>query len=104
MLFTWHEWVPVVAYMLLGSLGLFALFQFVASDQNSILAKVTMKQSLRSRLIIGLALVGTIPILALILLLSERSAHLRMERLSNTTSTSMPLVETVSCFAGMRNT
>jgi len=81
-LFTWHDWVPVVAYVLLGSLGLFALFQFVASDQNSILAKYSAKQSLRSRLIIGLALVGTIPVLALILVLSERSAHLRMERLS----------------------
>lgn len=82
-LLTWHEYVRLVAYVLLGGLGLFALFQFVAADKRGVLARYSSAGSLRSRLISGLVLVGTIPVLALMLILIERSAHLRMERLSN---------------------
>ncbi|MGI9248478.1 MAG: sensor domain-containing diguanylate cyclase [Woeseiaceae bacterium] len=81
-LLTWHECVRAIAYGLLGGLGLFALLQFAAADKNSVLAKLSSRRSLRSRLMVGLGLVGTIPVLALVLLLTERSAHLRMERLS----------------------
>lgn len=82
-LLTWREYVQVIAYGLLGGLGLFALFQFVAADKDSIFARFSSNGSLRTRLISGLVLVGTIPVLALILILTERSAHLRMDRLSN---------------------
>ena len=79
---TWHEWLEVGAVVLLAGLGLFALLQFAAADQNSTLARFTARHSLKSRLTVGLVLVGTIPALALIMLLTERSGQLRLERLS----------------------
>lgn len=82
-LLTWHEWVRLSAFALLGGLALFALLQFIASNQKSVLARYSRKQSLRSRLFFGLTMVGTVPVLALMFLLTERSANLRLERLSS---------------------
>ncbi len=81
-LLTGHEWLEVSAIVLLAGLGLFALLQFAAADQNSALARFSAGHSLKSRLTLGLVLVGTIPALALIMLLTERSGQLRLERLS----------------------
>ena len=81
-LLTGHEWLEVSAVLLLVGLGLFALLQFAAADQNSTLARFSAGHSLKSRLTLGLVLVGTIPALALIMLLTERSGQLRLERLS----------------------
>jgi len=81
-LLTGHEWLEVSAVVLLAGLGLFALLQFSAADQNSTLARFSARHSLKSRLTIGLVLVGTIPALALIMLLTERSGQLRLERLA----------------------
>jgi len=81
-LLTGHEWLEVSAIVLLAGLGLFALLQFAAADQNSALARFSARHSLKSRLTLGLVLVGTIPALALIMLLTERSGQLRLERLS----------------------
>ena len=82
LLLLWHEIARFAAYTLLAALGIFALYQFGAADNKGYFAKYATKRSLRSNLIIGLTLVGTIPVLALILLLTERSADLRMERMS----------------------
>ncbi len=81
-LLTWHEWLVVIAVLLLAGLGLFALLQFVAADRDSVLARFSARHSLKSRLTLGLVLTGTIPALALIMLLTERSGQLRLERLS----------------------
>jgi diguanylate cyclase (GGDEF)-like protein len=81
-LLTWHESVGLVAFLLLAGLTLFAVFQFAAFSTQSSLARLSRRQSLRSRLTFGLTLVGTIPVLALMFLLTERSAELRLERLS----------------------
>ncbi len=81
-LLTWHGWLEVIAVLLLAGLGLFALLQFAATDRDSVLARFWARHSLKSRLTVGLVLVGTIPALALIMLLTERSGQLRLERLS----------------------
>lgn len=83
LLLLWHEIARFVAYTLLAGLGLFALYQFAASNKHGLLAKYALKRSLRSSLIVGLTLIGTIPAVALILLLTERSANLRIERMSD---------------------
>lgn len=82
MLLTWHDWVRFVAILLLVGLALFAILEFAASSEQGRLARLSRKQSLRSHLTFGLALVGTIPVLALMFLLTERSAELRLERLA----------------------
>ncbi len=92
-LLTWHEWLVVSAVLLLAGLALFALLQFAAADRDGILARFSARHSLKSRLTIGLAMTGTIPALALIMLLTERSGQLRLERLS------LRLEETASSIA-----
>ena len=81
-LLTWHSWLEIVAMLLLVALLLFALLQFAATDKSSMLARFSSSHSLRTRLTIGLVLAGTIPALALIMLLTERSGQMRLERLS----------------------
>ncbi len=81
-LLAWHEWLVFSAVLLLGGLGLFALLQFSAAGRDGNLARFSARHSLRSRLTLGLVLTGTIPALALIMLLTERSGQLRLERLS----------------------
>lgn len=92
-LLTWHEWLAVSAIGLLAGLGLFAMLQFAAADGASRLARFSARHSLKSRLTAGLVLTGTIPALALIMLLTERSGQLRLERLS------LRLEETASSIA-----
>lgn len=77
----WHEWVRVAALVLLILVLLYALLQLVVPGIRGHAARAWNGGSLRLRLITGLLLVGTIPALALGLLLSERSAHQRMDRL-----------------------
>lgn len=81
-LLIWHGWLEIVAILLLAGLALFALLQFAATDKTSVLARYSSSHSLRTRLTIGLVLAGTIPALALIMLLTERSGQMRLERLS----------------------
>lgn len=91
-LVTWHGWLKVVAVLLLAGLGIFALLQFVAAGERSKWSRFGARHSLRSRLTVGLVLAGTIPALALIMLLTERSGQMRLERLSGRleeTATSM---------------
>ncbi len=82
LLLTWHEWVRFVAILLLAGLALFAIVELAASSERSRLARLSRKHSLRAHLTFGLALVGTVPVLALMFLLTERSAELRLERLA----------------------
>lgn len=89
-LLSWGESVQMFAYALLIGLALFALLQFLAAGQDGFFSRYSPRRSLRSSLTVGLTLVGTVPVLALTLLLIDRSANLRAER------TSVRLVEAVN--------
>ena len=81
-LVTWHGWLKVIAVLLLAGLAVFALLQFSVARPGSTLARFGTRYSLRSRLTIGLVFAGTIPAVAVIMLLTERSGQMRLERLS----------------------
>ncbi len=81
-LLTWHGWLKVIAILMLAGLAVFALLQFSVARPNSLLARFGARYSLRSRLTIALVLAGTIPAVAMIMLLTERSGQMRLERLS----------------------
>ncbi len=78
---SWHAWVQIIAFMLFGGLVVFVLLQLSASRVAGLLGRRLPKPSLREGLTLGLVLVGTIPAAALGLLLAERSAHMRIDRL-----------------------
>ncbi len=71
-----------VAYVLLGALFLYAAVQFAFSVSQGKLSLILGRGSLRNGLVIGLTLVGSLPVLALGLLLAERSATDRLDRMS----------------------
>ncbi len=81
-LLTWHGWLKFAAILLLAGLGAFALLQFAVVHKGGLPARIGTRYSLRSRLTIALVLAGTIPAVALIMLLTERSGQMRLERLS----------------------
>ena len=80
---TWHGWVRDIALILIGILILYALLQILAAGKHRIVARRLGGGSLRVSLIAGLTLVGTIPATALGLLLAERSAHHRQDRMQD---------------------
>ncbi len=79
----WHDWAQMLALLLLGLVLTYAIIQFVAASSSRAAARRLSGGSLRAALLIGLTLVGTVPAAALGLMLAERSAHLRHDRMSN---------------------
>ena len=79
----WHDWAQMLALLLLGLVVAYAITQFAAASSTGAVARRLSGRSLRAGLLIGLTLVGTIPAAALGLMLAERSAHLRHDRMSN---------------------
>ena len=79
----WHDWSRTLAFVVLG-LGLFyALLQVSRGRGGSTLARRLTGGSLRQGLVLGLALVSVVPSAVMVLLLSERSAHLRHDRIGS---------------------
>jgi len=79
-LLPWHSWANTIAYALLGTLLLFAIFHFSIAAGNNTLNRIVRGGTLRRSLVVGLSLVGSLPVLALGIILAERSAHARVER------------------------
>ena len=79
----WHELARWVAYAMLGALLVYALVQYAGARTRKTSARWIQTRSLRASLVIGLVLVGVIPALALNLILTERSAQLRQERMAS---------------------
>ncbi|MDX1515184.1 MAG: diguanylate cyclase [Woeseiaceae bacterium] len=78
----WHEWTSVFAYSILVLLVAFAAVQLVISMNGSWASRLFRNNSLRGSLIVGLALLGAVPVIALGAFLAERSAHERVERIA----------------------
>lgn len=79
----WHDWAQMLALLLLGLVVAYAITQFAAASSTGAVARRLSGRSLRAGLLIGLTLVGTVPAAALGLMLAERSAHLRHDRMSS---------------------
>jgi diguanylate cyclase (GGDEF)-like protein len=69
-----------VAYLMLAGLAIYAVLQFAFSLSKGRLAILLGRGSLRNGLVAGLTLVGSLPIMALGILLADRSAEDRVER------------------------
>ncbi|MGD8978165.1 MAG: diguanylate cyclase [Gammaproteobacteria bacterium] len=78
----WHDWAQTLAVGLLGLVFAYAMVQYAAAGSVGAAARRLTGGSLRAALLIGLTLVGTVPAAALGLMLAERSAHLRHDRMS----------------------
>ena len=78
----WHDWAQTLAVGLLVLVFVYAMVQVAAAGSGGAIARRLTGGSLRAALLIGLTLVGTVPSAALGLMLAERSAHLRHERMS----------------------
>jgi len=79
--FLWHNLAQFAAYGLLAGLLLFVVLQLVLARGGGLPFGRLHGGSLRTALFIGLLLIGIVPAAALGVLLSERSAHLRHDRL-----------------------
>lgn len=78
----WHDWSRTLAFVVLG-LGLgYALLQFALRGSGTRVARFVTGGSLRIGLVVGLTLVSIVPAAAMVLLLAERSAHLRHDRMA----------------------
>ena len=78
----WHQWASALAYVLLGLLLLYAVSQYAFRADGSAISRLIHGRTLRGNLNIGLSLVGSLPVLALGIMLAERSADARLERIS----------------------
>jgi len=79
-LLPWHSWANTIAYALLGTLLLFAFGHFVLAAGNETLNRMVRGGTLRRSLVVGLSIVGSLPVFALGIILAERSAQSRVER------------------------
>ncbi len=77
-----HEWAPWIAYGLVVLLLAYAGARFLLPASGSRLAKFVGSGTLRGSLVVGLSLVATIPLLALGVVLAERNAHTRIDRIA----------------------
>lgn len=78
----WHVWAMPVAWTMLSLLLLFAIVQFALSSPDGVLTRLIPRSTLRGSLVAGLILVGVIPVIALGIVLAERSAHTRIDRIA----------------------
>ena len=69
-----------VAYLMLAGLAVYALLQISFSLSKGRLAILVGRGSLRNGLVAGLTLIGSLPIMALGILLADRSAEDRLDR------------------------
>ncbi len=79
----WHAFAPALAMLLLALTFIFAVFQFAVAGSSGRAARFLNGGSLRVGLLAGLILASIVPAAALGLLLAERSAHLRQERIAS---------------------
>ncbi len=75
-----HVWAPRMAYGLLLLLLVWAVLRFVVPVSHY--TRLTGRGTLRGSLVLGLALVATVPLLSLGVILAERSAHARIDRIA----------------------
>ena len=81
LLLTWHEWVRVISFCVLGLGILYAVYEYFMASRSESRRRRSRRNSLRMRIAVGLTVVGVVPAVSLGLFLAERSAHLRQERL-----------------------
>ena len=88
-----QPYAALAAYLMLAGLAVYAVLQCIFSLSKGRLALYLGRGSLRNGLVAGLTLVGSLPVLALGILLADRSATQRVER------TSMRMEASVETFA-----
>lgn len=81
--FAWHDWARIIALAMPGLLFVIIAIQFIASRSGGRAARFLNNGSLRTGLIVAFALITTIPIASLGVLLAERSAHQRHDRMAD---------------------
>lgn len=79
----WHHSAGLLAVGLLVFVAILVALQFAFSKSDGRSARYLSGGSLRTGLIVAFLLIGTLPTLALGVLLAERSAHLRYDNLAN---------------------
>lgn len=94
-LLSWHHWAPLLALTLLALLFAYAVLQFVVAGSGGPASRFLNGGSLRNGMIVGVVFVGTIPVIALALLLTERAAQLRQARTADLLQETAALVARV---------
>jgi diguanylate cyclase (GGDEF)-like protein len=79
----WHDSAGLISVCLLALVAILVVLQFVFSRSRGHAARFLNGGSLRTGLIVAFILIGTLPTLALGVLLAERSAHLRHDNLAH---------------------
>lgn len=77
----WHDWSRTLALVVLGLGLVYALLQVRIGRGGGRVTRLLTGGSLRQGLVLGLVLVSVVPSAAMVLLLSERSAHQRHDRI-----------------------
>ncbi|MDJ0711036.1 MAG: diguanylate cyclase [Woeseiaceae bacterium] len=83
LLLDWHDTAQWFAYGLLACLLLFAGVQYLRARQALPMLRSIGGNSLGTAIGVGVVLLGVIPTIALVVILSERSAHLRHDRMES---------------------
>jgi diguanylate cyclase (GGDEF)-like protein len=76
----WPAWIAAGGFGLFCLLGLYATALLFAGDRLPMWARFIQLPSLRSRMILGFVLAGTLPAISLALVMSERATDGRLER------------------------
>ena len=79
----WHEWAPSLALGMLVVVFALAGLQFLVVGSGGVMARWLNSGSLRTGLIVAFALIATVPTAALGVLLAERSANQRHDRMAD---------------------
>lgn len=77
-----HRLTTAFAFTIFGVLLLLAAIQFSMSSKGNRVSQLFRNTSLRGTLIVGLSLIGALPVFALGAFLTERSAHERITRVA----------------------
>ena len=78
--FPFHVWAPWLAYGLVLLLLIWSVARLLLPGSR--LARPVRRGKLRNSLVVGLTLVATIPLLSLGVILAERNAHARIDRIA----------------------
>ena len=95
LLLTWHQWASPIAIGLLVLLCAYAVLQYAVAGSGGRASRFLNGGSLRNGMIVGIVLVGTVPAVALGLLLTERAGKLRQERTADLMQETARLVSRV---------
>jgi diguanylate cyclase (GGDEF)-like protein len=76
----WPAWIATGGFGLFCLLGLYAAVLLFAGDRLPMWARFIQLPNLRSRMILGFVLAGTLPAISLALVMSERTTDGRLER------------------------